>query len=74
MKAKYEIVKLLDYLRAKTDPKFKNNEGLFYDPKISKKEKYDNLIEINLLKWIYLIMIMIKKLWIEIQNMNQMRI
>ena len=52
MKSKYDIVKLLDYLRAKTDPKFKNNEGIFYDPKFSKKEKYDTLIEINLLKWI----------------------
>ena len=52
MKAKYDIVKLLDYLRAKTDPKFKNNDGIFYDPKITKKEKYDHLIEINLLKWI----------------------
>ena len=52
MKSKYEIVKLLDYLRAKTDPKFHNNDGVFYDPEITKKEKYDNMIEIKLLKWI----------------------
>lgn len=52
MKLKYDIVILLNYLRAKTDPKFHNDDGVFYDPKISKTEKYNNLIRINLLKWI----------------------
>ena len=52
MKAKYEIVKLLDYLRAKTDPEFRHDEHIQFNPNISKKELYDFRIQINILKWI----------------------
>jgi len=52
MKAKYEIVKLLDYLRAKTDPEFRHDEHIQFNPNINKKELYDFRIQINILKWI----------------------
>mgnify|MGYP003148664025 FL=1 len=52
MKAKYEIIKLLDFLRAKTDPEFRHDEHIQFNPNISKKELYDFRIQINILKWI----------------------
>ena len=48
MKAKYEIIKLLDFLRAKTDPEFRHDEHIQFNPNISKKELYDFRIQINL--------------------------
>ena len=54
MKAKYEIVKVLNILRIKTDPGFKPEVdiGFHYDPKITKIEKLRYLHEISILKWV----------------------
>ena len=52
MKAKYQIINRLDFLRAKTDPEFRHDEHIQFNPNISKKELYDFRIQINLLKWI----------------------
>ena len=54
MKSKYEIVKVLNILRKKTDPGFKPEVdiGFHYDPKITKLEKLRYLHEISILKWV----------------------
>ena len=56
MKSKYDVQKLLDRLRAELYPDFKtwttNDSGIHYNPKITKKEKYDKLIAIDVLKWV----------------------
>ena len=54
MKSKYEIVKVLNILRIKTDPGFKPEVdiGFHYDPKITKLEKLRYLHEISILKWV----------------------
>ena len=54
MKSKYEIIKVLNILRIKTDPTFEPeiDIGFHYDDKITKLEKLRYLHEIAILKWV----------------------